>query len=89
MPEISRFYGIIIRMFAEPGAPHHRPHFHAYYQDSTAVFGIDPVESIGGHLPRAQQRLVEAWAEIHREELATDWQLLQAGRAPLRIAPLR
>ena len=89
MPEISRFYGIIIRMFAEPDAPHHRPYFHAYYQDSAAVFGIDPVEVIGGDLPRAQRRLVEAWAEIHHAELATDWQLLQAGRAPLRIEPLR
>ena len=86
VPEIPRFYGIIIRMFAEPDAPHHRPHFHAYYQDSAAAFGIDPVEVIGGDLPRAQRRLVEAWAEIHHAELATDWQLLQAGRTPLRIA---
>ena len=46
MPEISRFFGIVIRMFAEPDAPHHRPHFHAYYQDTAAVFGIDPVERI-------------------------------------------
>ena len=42
-----------------------------------------------GHLPRVQQRLVEAWAEIHYAELAADWQLLQAGRAPSRIEPLR
>ena len=89
MPEISRFFGIIIRMFAEPGAPHHRPHFHAYYQEAAAVFGIDPVERIDGHLPRTQQRLVEAWAEIHRVELAADWKRLQAGRAPLKIEPLR
>lgn len=89
MPEISRFYGIVIRMFAEPDAPHHRPHFHAYHQDAAAVFGIGPVERIGGHLPRVQQRLVEAWAEIHHAELAADWRLLQAGRAPFRIEPLR
>lgn len=76
-------------MFAEPDAPHHQPHFHAYYQDSSAVFGIDPVERIGGRLPRAQLRLVEAWAEIHQAELATDWRLLQAGRSPLKIEPLR
>ena len=89
MPEISRFFGIVIRMFAEPDAPHHRPHFHAYYQDAAAVFGIDPVERIDGHLPRTQRRLVEAWAEIHRAELAADWERLQAGRPPLRIEPLR
>ena len=68
MPEISGFFGIIIRMFAEVGAPHHRPHFHAVCQDSQAIIALDPVECIDGGLPRTQQRLVEAWAEIHREE---------------------
>jgi Domain of unknown function (DUF4160) len=52
MPELSRFYGIIIRMYWEVNAPHHHPHFHAYYQDEAAVFGIDPVELIAGSLPR-------------------------------------
>ena len=42
MPELSRFFGIIVRMFVEVGGPHHTPHFHAYYQDATAVFGIEP-----------------------------------------------
>jgi hypothetical protein len=59
MPEISTFFGIIIRMFAEVGAPHHRPHFHALYQDALATFAVDPIECIGGQLPRTQQRLVE------------------------------
>ena len=40
MPEISRFFGIIIRMYAEPNAPHHRPHFHAYYQGDVGVYAI-------------------------------------------------
>jgi hypothetical protein len=40
LPEICRFFGIVIRMFAEPGGPHHRPHFHAYYQDSVAISGL-------------------------------------------------
>ncbi len=89
MPEISRFFGIIIRMFAEPAAPHHLPHFHAYYQGASAAFGIEPVERIGGSMPRSQQRLVEAWAEIHQRELTEDWERLQAGRPPARIEPLR
>jgi hypothetical protein len=67
VPEISRFFGIIIRMFMEVGAPHHRPHFHAAYQNAKGVFALDPIECIGGDLPRTQQRLVEAWAEIHLE----------------------
>ncbi len=69
VPEVARFFGIIIRMYAEPGVPHHRPHFHAYYQDYAAVYGIDPIELLGGDLPRRQQRLVEAWAELHQAEL--------------------
>lgn len=56
-------------MFAEAGAPHQVPHFHAYYQDEVGIFSIDPVELIAGSLPRRQRRLVEAWAELHQEEL--------------------
>ena len=89
MPEISRFFGIIIRMFMEAGAPHHTPHFHAYYQKHVGVFSIDPVELIAGDLPRTQRRLVEAWAELHREELEADWERLQAGRPAVPIAPLQ
>ena len=88
MPELSRFYGIIIRMFVEIGAPHHQPHFHAYYQDEVAIFGLDPVDLIAGDFPKRQRRLVEAWAELHRDELQADWEHLQAGRKPVPIAPL-
>lgn len=88
MPELSRFYGIIIRMYTEPDAPHHTPHFHAYYQDDVAIFSIDPVELIAGSFPRRQQRLVEAWAEIYQNELRADWQLSQDGKLPKKITPL-
>ena len=89
MPEISRFFGIIIRMFAEPTAQHHRPHFHAYYQEAAAVFALDTVEVLGGELPQRQRRLVEAWAEIHQVELLADWKRLQSGRPPFKIDPLQ
>jgi len=88
MPEISRFFGIIIRMYFEIGAPHHEPHFHAYYQEAVAVFNVESIELVAGTLPKRQQRLVEAWAELHREELIVDWHRLQAGQSPLPIAPL-
>ena len=68
MPELSRFFGIIIRMFAEAGSGHQAPHFHAYYQGEVAVFSIDPVEQIAGSLSRRSRRLVEAWAELHQDE---------------------
>ncbi|MBU6402211.1 MAG: DUF4160 domain-containing protein [Verrucomicrobia bacterium] len=76
-------------MYAEPFSPHHRPHFHAHYQDAVAVYGLDPVELMAGSLPLRQRRLVEAWCELHRDELMQDWQLLQSGRHPQPIAPLQ
>jgi hypothetical protein len=88
MPELSRFHGIIVRMFLEAGGPHHLSHFHAYYGDAVAVYQISPVELIAGSLPRRQARLVEAWAELHETELQSDWQRLQSGESPLPIAPL-
>jgi hypothetical protein len=89
MPELCRFYGIIIRMFVEPAERHHVAHFHAYYQENAAVVGIAPVALLAGCLPQRQQRLVEAWAELHQDELLADWQLLQDGRRPAPIDPLR
>ncbi len=72
MPELSRFYGIIIRMFSEPSEKHHVPHFHAYYGEPVAVFSIAPVALIIGFVLQQQQRLVEAWAELHADELLAD-----------------
>ncbi len=89
MPEICRFFGIIIRMYVEPQAPHHRPHFHAYYQENVGVYAIDTIELIAGQLPRRQHRLVEAWAELHQRELLADWERLQSGQMPFKIDPLQ
>lgn len=89
LAELSRSVGIIIRMYAEPGVPHHRRHFHAYYQNHVAIYGIDPIEQIGGDLPRRQQRLVEAWGELRQGEFLENWERLQSGCLPYRIAPLR
>ena len=89
MPEISRFFGLIIRMYAEPGAPHNKAHFHVYYQNNAAVYSIEPIELMSGDLPVRSKRLVESWAELHAGELAANWELLQAGRMPYKIAPLQ
>ena len=88
MPEISRFFGIIICMYSEIGGPHHLPHLHAYYQEDVGIFSLDPIALIAGSLPTRQQRLVEAWVELHQAELLDDWQRLQEGRKPLPIKPL-
>lgn len=89
MPEIARFFGIIVRMYVEADAPHHKPHLHAYYQEETAVYGIDPIERIAGSLSARQGRLLEAWIELHGAELMENWERLQKGQAPSKIEPLR
>ncbi len=89
MPELPRFYGIIIRMFSEPSERHHVPHFHAYYGEHVAVFSMSPIALITGFIPQRQQRLVEAWAELHEQELLADWALLEQGRKPSPIMPLQ
>jgi len=89
MPELCRFFGIIIRMYVEVGGAHQAPHFHAYYQDDVAIYGLDPVHLMAGGLPRRQQRLVEAWAELRRAELLADWGLLRSGHRPLPVDPLQ
>jgi hypothetical protein len=89
VPEVARFFGIIVRMYAEPDSPHYRPHFHAYYQNFGAAIAIEPVEILGGELPLRQRRLVEAWAELHQGELMENWNRLRLGQLPYRIAPLR
>ena len=89
MPELSRFYGIIIRMFSEPSERHNLAHFHAYYQEHVAVFSVSPVALVAGLLHQRQQRLVEAWAELHEEELLADWKLLLEGKRPDQITPLQ
>ena len=75
-------------MYWEVNAPHRLPHFHAYYQNAVAVYSIDPVELVAGEIPRRQSRLVEAWAELHQEELRADWERLQSGQGALPITPL-
>jgi hypothetical protein len=89
MPEISRFFGIVITMYKESDGPHHRKHFHARYAGQKASFSIEPVEVIAGSLPRKQQRLVEAWAELHQEELKKAWAVLEEGILPSAITPLQ
>ncbi len=89
MPVISTFYGVTISMYFLDNRRHHRPHIHARYQDAEVVVAIDDGAILEGALPPAKMRLVLAWVEIHRDELAADWQLAVSGQHPLKIEPLR
>jgi Domain of unknown function (DUF4160) len=86
MPTISKFYGILIRMFFNDHAP---PHFHAEYGEFKAVVNIQDLTVMEGNLPRRAQQLVLDWAELHQEELLEDWRLCMAKEQPKPIAPLQ
>mgnify|MGYP001615321000 FL=1 len=88
MPTISMFYGIIIRMYRGK-KEHDPPHFPAYYQDSHATFNVETSELMEGNLPNRQIRLVQAWAELHRDELIADWELAKNDDLPYKIEPLK
>ncbi|MFT4093831.1 MAG: DUF4160 domain-containing protein [Niabella sp.] len=88
MPTISMFFGILIRMFFGP-KEHNPPHIHAVYQGKEAVIKIMDGELLNGELPLKQMKLVQAWIEIHKEELIADWTLCQNGEEPFNIEPLK
>ncbi len=88
MPIISMFYGIIIRMYLIDNRQHNLPHNHAKYAESEASIALLDGEILGGELPRKQLRLVQAWIELHRDELMADWELAISGENPYKIAPL-
>ncbi|MDD5697814.1 MAG: DUF4160 domain-containing protein [Victivallaceae bacterium] len=87
MPTISMFYGIIIRMYFSP-QEHNPPHIHVYYNEYKILFNIETLNFMEGKLPIKQKRLVQAWAELHREELLADWKLAMNGEELYKIAPL-
>jgi hypothetical protein len=75
-------------MYYAPGE-HNPPHIHGYYQDSKVVIGINDCEILGGQVPARQLRLIQAWIEIHRDELLANWKLCQNGEKPFQIEPLK
>ncbi len=89
MPVISMFYGIIVRMFFYDNKEHKLPHIHVEYQDDTAVISIPDGELISGNFPRTQLKLVQAWIEIHKDELMADWKLASEGQNVFKIEALK
>ncbi|MFM8331108.1 MAG: DUF4160 domain-containing protein [Candidatus Methylumidiphilus sp.] len=89
MPSISMFYGIIVYMYFKDNQQHKTPHIHVRYQDYEAVLAIPEGEILGGDFPNAKMKLVQAWIELHKDELVADWQLAVAGQQPYKIDPLR
>ncbi len=88
MPEISRFYGIIITMYYEYGR-HQHPHFHARHGRYKASFTISPPALLAGAMPRRQQNLILAWAELHQEELLENWERIKREQVLKKIHGLK
>ena len=85
MPELSRFFGIIIAMF---GDDHNPPHFHVRYGDNEAIITIkDGI--VKGELPRKVLKDVYKWMDLHQAELSENWQRLQDGKDIVKIEPLK
>ena len=89
MPTISIFYGIQIMMYFYDNEKHQVPHIHAEYQDFNASFSIEDGSILAGKFPGKQTKILQAWVEIHKEDLLIDWKLAIDGKEPLKIEPLR
>jgi hypothetical protein len=85
MPEVSRFYGLIIYMFYND---HNPPHFHVTYQGYEAVISIIDGE-VKGTMPRRALNLVYEWLDLHRKDLMENWQLMEQRKTLKKIAPLK
>ena len=89
MPTISMFYGIIIRLYYFDNQRHSTPHIHVHYQDQTAVIEIPDGKMLEGTIQVNKLKLVQAWIEIHRDELIADWALAISCEPVFKIDPLR
>ena len=86
MPEISRFYGIIIYIFYREHQP---PHFHAVYGEYEGLIAIDTLAVLSGHLPPRALGLAIEWATIHQEELKKVWRQAMGHQELSKIEPLK
>lgn len=85
MPEVSRFFGIVVAMYHKDHLP---PHFHVKYAGHRAAFSIQDLQLVEGSLPRRAVSLVLEWAFQHRDELAANWERAQRMEPLLHIEAL-
>ena len=86
MPTISRFYGILVRMFYDDK---HSPHFHVVYAEYRALVSIEDGSILAGDLPSRAYQLVLEWLALHRAELKTNWESARKKRPLQEIEPLK
>lgn len=83
------FYGIIIYMYFKDNKQHHCPHVHARYQNDEVVVSIPDGVVLDGEIPKSKMKLLQAWIELHKDELTADWELAVSGQQPYKIEPLK
>jgi hypothetical protein len=83
------FYGVIVYMYFMDNKQHKMPHIHAYYQEYEVIVAIPSGEVLEGKIPGGKMKLLQAWIELHQEEVIADWQLAVSGQLPYKIEPLR
>ena len=85
MPEVSRFYGIIVKMYFNDHAP---PHFHAFYGEHEVLVSITTLAVIAGRLPPRAMGLVTEWASLRQNELLVAWERARNQESPGKVEPL-
>ena len=89
MPVISMFYGVIVLMYYFDNRQHQLPHIHVQYSGEEAVITIPDGEVLEGSIRSAKLKLVQAWIELHQEELMANWELAINGQSVFKVEPLR
>ena len=88
MPELSRFYGIVVKMIYNDTGKHNEPHFHVYSGEYSATITLDG-ELLAGQLSTNDLKLVQAWAIIHKDELRIAWDNAVKSKPIGKIEPLK
>ncbi|MEB3310353.1 MAG: DUF4160 domain-containing protein [Snowella sp.] len=73
MPAISMFYGVIVYMYFMDNQQHQMPHIHEKYQDNEVIVAIPNGEILEGSIPNSKMKLLQAWIELHKDELIANW----------------
>ena len=89
MPPISMFYGLIVYMYFIDNRQHTIPHIPVRYQGEEVVVSVPQGDVLEGKIPVSKMKLLQAWIELHKDELVANWELAVSGQQPYKIEPLR
>ena len=88
MPLLSSFFGIAVYMYWERQTQHHAPHFHAIYNEYECIYMLPDLMILSGKLPGRADKMIRAWAKLHKEELIENWNRILQDKPIMKINPL-